>query len=215
MPQKRKYKWYPNVQRYRDKRGRFMAERTVGQYIDQTTVRFAADVRKRTDALIADFSEEKFLKWSTDLRRDLLNMHNAVTVIALGGKKAALQFGTQNASAWAEAESATAFQLQRFDRFMLGIVSGAIPINNAMAVRAAMYPLAAFGTYQNAVRIRQQVMLVYDEEMRVLQSGNPCDDCIVEAARGWQAIGTLRRIGDSVCISRCRCYFKFRKSPAK
>ncbi len=215
MPQKKKYKWYPNVQRYRDKRGRFMAERTVGGYIDQTTRRHAQAVFKETEALVNDFSEEKFAAWSAKLRRDLFNLHTASTVIALGGKKAAMKFSTQNAAAWMDAENATARQLEYFDRFMLSVVSGATPINRAMAVRAAMYPLAAFGTYQNAVRIRQEVMAVNDEEMRVLQSDNPCDDCIVEAARGWQPLGTLRRIGDSACIARCRCYFKYRKSPAK
>lgn len=210
MPQKKRYKWYPNVARYRAKNGRFMSEKTVSGHIDELTKKFSASVHKSATKLLADFSEEKFAKWSVETRRQLMTMHNAVTVIALGGKKASLAFATENNVAWGNAERALGEQLRYFDRFMLATISGAVS-DGQFPVRAAMYPLAGFGTYQNAVRIRNMVQSGYTEERRVLNSGQPCVDCINEDGKGWQPIGTLRHIGDSVCISRCRCYFQYRK----
>lgn len=213
MPQKKIYKWYPNVARYRNKQGRFTSERQVSGYIDKMTQNYSAELKRSSQKMLKDFTPEKFAQWSADTRRQLMNMHNAVTVIALGGKKASLKFAHENHQAWVQAEAATATQLRYFDRFMLASVAGTVS-DAQFAARAAMYPLAGFGTYQNAVRIRNMIVTGYTEEARVLNSAQPCEDCIVEAAKEWQPIGTLRVIGDSVCISRCRCYFKYRKKGA-
>lgn len=211
MPQRQRYKWYANVRRYRTRAGRFVAGTQVAQAVDAAAARFAAKLRSSTQALVDDFSEQAFTQWATQTRRQIEAMHRAVTTIALGGKRASLQFATSNASAWADADAALAAQLRYFDRFTLGIVSGSVPVNNAMAVRAAMYARAAYGTYQNAVRIRELVSGM-NEEQRVLGSGNPCADCLVEAALGWRPIGSLRRIGDSVCRANCRCRFIYRRT---
>ena len=58
------------------------------------------ELQGRTEELIADFSEAKFAAWSNGLRKDLLDLHNATTVIALGGKKAALRFSRESRDAW-------------------------------------------------------------------------------------------------------------------
>lgn len=48
------------------------------------------------------------------------------------------------------------------------------------------------------------------EERRIINPGESCDDCVVEAGKGWQPIGSLRAIGDSQCGSRCNCEFQYR-----
>jgi hypothetical protein len=60
-----------------------------------------------------------------------------------------------------------------------------------------------------------------EEELRVLGEADHCsteDDpdgdregCLELAALGWQPIGTLPKIGESVCIVNCHCRFAYRK----
>lgn len=213
MPTKEKIKWWQNVRRYRGKNGRFISERNVAGYVDQTARNFSEEVRNRTQKLVDDFDEPKFRDWVSKTRKEIKALHNAATIIALGGKKASIRYASQNAEVWRDAQQAIGEQLAFFDRFTLGIVTGSVSINQAMVNRASLYALAAYQTYQNAVRLREVAAAGYDEEMRVTQSGNPCNTCKAQAALGWQKVGTLRRLGDSECISRCRCYFKYRKTP--
>ena len=114
---KKRFKWFPNVARYRNKQGRFVAEKTVSGYIDKLTRKFSASVYKSANNMLENFSDAEFSKWSMETRRKLTTMHNAVTVIALGGKKASMQFAQENRVAWSEAETALGDPLRYFDRF--------------------------------------------------------------------------------------------------
>lgn len=206
---KKKYKWFANIRRYRDRRGRFVAERTISGYVDSLTQALSTRIYNYTTALVEDFNEVGFIEWRNKTRSQLETLHNAVTVLALGGEAATIAMARENSPVWGYAEAAQAQQLGFFDAFVLGIIAGVVSQGN-MANRASMYGLAGFATYQNAVRIREEVAENgYRFEKRVLQSQNPCEDCIAEWRRGWQPIGTLRRLGDSVCRSRCRCYFVY------
>jgi hypothetical protein len=206
------YLWFPDVRRFRDRGGRFVAQDTVADHVDEITNRFAARLKTDAKELIADFSEEKFAAWATRTRREIKNMHNAVTVIALGGKKAAMQFTSTNAQTWAEAEALMANQLRFFDRFLFQTAVGAVPFDGRFADRVSMYGEAGYQTYENAVRLRE-MNAGMDQEMRVLNPGSEhCEDCLIEAGKDWQPTGTLRRIGDSKCRGRCRCRFKYRKT---
>jgi hypothetical protein len=52
------------------------------------------------------------------------------------------------------------------------------------------------------------------QERRFLHAAEHCPDCVDVAGRGWVPIGTLPRIGDSQCRTRCRCTFSYRASGA-
>lgn len=215
MPQKQKVKWYANVRRYRGKDGRFVSERTVVSYVKRTANKFADKLYRDAKQLTASYDPDQFASWATKAKRDIKAMHNAVTAIALGGKKASIRFAGENQVVWDDAQRAAAQQLAYFDRFALGVLSGSIPVDGRVPARAAMYAQAAFQSYQNAVRLREIVAGSYDEERRVLGSHQPCKTCIAQAQLGWQSVGTLRRLGDSECLSRCKCRFEFRKTPKR
>lgn len=204
-----KYKWFPGVRRYRGTDGRFVSERTITHHIDVMTSEYSLYLKQKAEDLIADFTPDKFYEFAATARRDLESLHNSVTIIALGGLAAALKFVIRDEPVWTAAQRTVADQVSYFDRFMYGVLAGAVALS-ALAARAAMYPLAAFGTYENAKRAREMNAAGFNEEQRVLQSGNPCITCQAQAALGWQPLGTLRRIGDSECIVRCRCYFRYR-----
>src|SRR5260221_7277756 len=99
MPKPR-YKWFHNVRRYRDPRGRFVASKTIRRYVGEASNAFAEDLRAQAKKLIADFSAEEFAKFSRESRELIKEMHNAFTIIALGGKESAVEFSTKDATVW-------------------------------------------------------------------------------------------------------------------
>lgn len=75
--------------------------------------------------------------------------------------------------------------------------------------RAGMYAEAGRGTFED-VRSDVAKAAGNTEERRVLGVADHCSDCVVEAAKGWQPIGSLRAIGDSLCKTHCHCKKEFR-----
>ena len=75
--------------------------------------------------------------------------------------------------------------------------------------RAGMYAEAGRGTFED-VRSEIAKAAGNTEERRVLGVADHCSDCVVEAAKGWQPIGSLRAIGDSLCKTHCHCRKEFR-----
>lgn len=213
MPQQQtRYRWYQNVRRYRARNGRFISQDTITKHIHETTEAFKASVLARTLSLTEDFSFEKFNDWATTLRAEIRAMHNAVTMIALGGKEATTKLSGSNAEIWRQAEVEMNRQTAFFDRFMLQAVSGAIKFDGAFVNRAGMYADAGYTTYQNMVRMREFEGGM-NQERRTLGFvlTNHCDDCSALSDLNWQPMGSLPQIGDSQCGSRCKCSFEFRK----
>lgn len=207
------YTWYSNVRRYRAANGHFVSEERIKDHIDSLVVSLSQRFAFRTQLLVDEYSDDMFFSWVGESRQEIIDLHNCVAIIALGGRQAAQQFSSEAGSVWQAVAAYVAMQLGYFDRFMFGIVGGTIAVDNSIIARAAMYPLAGYGTYENAVRVREITAAGFREERRMIGSGNPCEGCLIEAARGWQPIGTLRHIGDSPCRSRCRCYFTYRSAP--
>jgi len=90
---------------------------------------------------------------------------------------------------------------EKFVRQVLGAVNA--------AARAGMYAEAGRGTYEEA-RAEAMKASGKTEERRLLGIADHCSDCVAEANKGWQPIGTLRAIGDSLCKSNCHCRKEFR-----
>jgi hypothetical protein len=69
-----------------------------------------------------------------------------------------------------------------------------------------MYAAAAVGTYEKVLRAGDAG--VYPVERRALHGVNSCDQCVSEAAKGWQPFGVLKDIGACTCKSNCVCTFE-------
>jgi len=100
-------------------------------------------------------------------------------------------------------------QLEYLDSFLTEIESGTQKLNGRFLRRSRMYNDAARGTYE-AMRGRLHEQGGYNEEMRVLGKADHCLDCVDFAGRGWQPIGALPTIGESVCRTNCHCHFEYR-----
>lgn len=123
---------------------------------------------------------------------------------AVNGKPAGPNAPNLGASILQKIGDAISREFKFFERFAKQAQTG----KNTPA-RAGMYAEAGRGTFED---VRSDVAKAQGktEERRVLGAAEHCADCIVEAAKGWQPIGTLRRIGDSKCKTNCHCRFEYR-----
>jgi hypothetical protein len=144
-------------------------------------------------------------EWYDTMRAHMKRTHVIAGSIAKGGWKQMTQ------ADWGRLGAMTKREYAYLNRFARQLASGQIALEGKVVQRAGMYANAGHKTYQENLRIRA-AEYSYREERRLIGArGESCDDCIVEAAKGWQPIGTLRPIGDSQCVSNCGCYFEFRE----
>ena len=101
--------------------------------------------------------------------------------------------------------------------FAADIASGGQLLNGTILSRTDLYAEAARDAYEEMERYEAENYLGKTQERRVLNPlANHChtvDDfigCPELAARGWVKIGTLPRLMDTPCRSKCKCHFLFR-----
>lgn len=171
----------------------------------KTVLSAAADFE--ADAATSEIYTAALKTWNEETRRELSAAHLAMVAVAFGGFQnasgAALEIGEQFARV----------QLGFFNQFAAGVFSGAIPLNGTFTARTEMYAAAVYPSYENAVRARMLGSNPELQERRVLGAADHCPTCVTQASLGYQRIGTLKAIGNSECLSRCRCFFQFRNAP--
>jgi len=123
---------------------------------------------------------------------------------AVNGKPAGPNAPNSGASILQKIGDAISREFKFFERFAKQAQTG----KNTPA-RAGMYAEAGRGTFED-VRSDIAKAAGNTEERRLLGVADHCSDCVVEAAKGWQPIGSLRAIGDSLCKTHCHCRKEFR-----
>lgn len=142
-------------------------------------------------------------EWYNGMRGKIKIIHSVDAAIAKGG------WAQMTQSDWGAVGAITKRQYQYLNNFANDILTGKQPLDGRFLVRTGMYADAGRGTGEDIKR-READRNGYDEEQRVLGRADHCPDCLA-AAGHWEPIGTLPRIGDSVCRTRCHCYFIFRR----
>lgn len=148
--------------------------------------------------------------WQTQMRDELKIIHTMAGAIGKGGWQNMTQ------ADWGAVGQISREQYGYLQRFAIDIETGRQPItrpdgtpNGQFLRRADMYSQAGRGT-QAQIERRTANQSGATEERRVRVASDSCETCISEAAKGWQPLGTLRRIGDTVCKTNDRCYFEYR-----
>src|SRR5436190_21399573 len=202
MPNFDEYVWDASLRLYRRKKDDEIVEQTqVEDWIDELLTSLAFLWQDRA----TDYEHNliTFDEFFYQTRDEIDAMNLAVSAIAFGGVNVA------QAADYARVQSLIDEQINYFYNFAIQI--RAEKVSEAMiAARLGMYALAGFGVYQNS-RVygeHDAGMVVY---RRLLGAADHCDDCVEYASRSWQIIGSLPRIGDSVCRARCHCHFEFSK----
>ena len=155
-----------------------------------------------------------FAAWALITKVQIRIVHIVGAALAVGGF-GVLRDAVQGKPAGPNAPSGGASILQKigeaisrefkfFERFAKQAQTG----KNTPA-RAGMYAEAGRGTFED-VRGDVAKAAGNTEERRILGAADHCSDCVVEAAKGWQPIGSLRAIGDSLCKTHCHCRKEYR-----
>lgn len=197
------YEWDPRIGRYRDKRnGRLVPRQTVRDAIDQ----FIAKGDERIQKISRDLVEGRssLATWQTQMMLEIRHLHLANAAAAVGG------WDQLTSADFGRVGQLLKVQYAYLQRFALQIQTGQQQINGGLITRAGMYADAARGTYEDELRALSRDRLGMTQERRVLGRADHCDDCLTAAAKDWQPIGTLPRIGDSACKVSCRCSFEYR-----
>jgi hypothetical protein len=201
------YIWDATILRYRDAAGTVVPEEVVRTLIEQLAEDGKAYLQTVTARYLA--GDSTLSEWYSDMRAGVKGIHVAAGVLAGGG------YANMNQSGWGYIGRMVQVQYQYLTGFAAELraqAEGNLKERAAgqLQVRAGMYADAAFGSYQQMTR-RGYANAGYKEERRVLDPGaEHCRDCERAARAGWSALGSLPRIGDSDCLTNCRCRFEYR-----
>lgn len=196
------YDYDRSAHRYRDRAtGRFVAWRDVRTQLDRVYDGLSDRVGQLTERLVR--REIDLGDWLISMADEIKSAHTISRIIAVGGIE------RMTPADWGAVGRQLRSEYQWLGRFALQILESRQKLNGQAVVRARMYAQAARSFYEDSQR-ELHARRGYTQERRVRHARESCDDCIEYESRGWQAINSLPRIGDSECKTNCRCTFEYR-----
>jgi hypothetical protein len=145
--------------------------------------------------------------WQREMRDVIKNTHLAAMLAQRGGVANVTQ------SDYGRAGQIIREHYGKLDNFANEIANGKQALDGRALLRANMYQDAGIGTYET-FSVLYHANAGFDFEQSVLDPTvtNHCNDCIKQAAMGWQPIGQMIPIGQRQCRTNDRCNHWFRNS---
>lgn len=198
------YVWNDKLRRYQDvDTGRIVSNQQVRAALDAVILSAKQETRDLSKQLLD--GKLTLVEWQEQMAFNLKMQALASAALAKGG------WAQMTASDFGRVGAELKKQYAYLQRFALDIQNGKISFDGRILTRADLYTERARGTFED-VRREMARQAGFDRERRVLGIADHCPDCLDAAARGWQEIGTLPAIGDSVCRQHCHCRFEFSHS---
>lgn len=195
-----RYSWNERAGRYRDANGRFVSRAIIRREIDATILRsqqrmLSVAEQLRQGAISLD-------DWFIETRRIIKEVHLYNAAAAKGG--------------WAQLENADYMRIGKvvLDQFTFlknfgTQIADGLTLDGSFVRRITLYAQAGRSTY-HAIELEEMKADEMTEERSVLHPADHCGDCIEEAGKGWQPIGTLTPIGERQCLGGCKCSMEYR-----
>jgi hypothetical protein len=175
------------------------------QWIDTAAAFAEVEFRTVTERFIR--GEIDFDQWRLALVELTRDEHRAVGMIAFGG------LAQMTAGSWSALADEIRFQQGKLAELFLRVGTGQKPLDGNLVANAGLYALAGWQVHENLVRVREIITNDIAKERRVdVGDAWTCEDCREQAAQGWSNPGTLKRIGDTSCTARCRCFFVYQRT---
>jgi hypothetical protein len=214
----------PNIQpdpllpdyRYNTAAGRYIGP--DGRFVNQQTIR--AELDKVMDGIT-----DKMVSLSTSFRTGVID-GQTFQVQAMGLiKRTHLASAALEKGGWAQltqSDFGRVGQVVRqeyayFNNLISQIESGKQRLDGTLDNRMRLYGQAGRGTYHKFER-ESRAGQGYDEVKRVRNARDSCHandkrpGCVEEAARGFVPLADLVMIGDTTCLSNCRCDLVYKNS---
>jgi hypothetical protein len=195
------YRYNRGASRYIDARGRFVPQQSIRDELDRSIEQSQRRMRDASESMRTGATT--LAEWQTIMMDEIRASHLASHALARGG------WAQMTAADYGRAGRAIRTQYDFLQKFAEQVASGAQRLDGTLTRRALMYLDAARGHYED-IRRREHEIRAFDEERRTLHAKDSCVDCVRYASLGWSPIGTLPRIGDSVCRTKCHCTFEYR-----
>jgi hypothetical protein len=196
------YYWDARVLRYRDSAGRFVRRTTVNEAFNEALIKAASDIRGVGDQLQG--AQTTLRAFQLEVEQNIKNVHIGSAVLARGG------WEQMTPADWGKVGNIIKQELQYFRRFV-GQLGDGLPINGRFFQRLEAYITAGRETFMVFDR-EEHRRNGYDEESNQLAVAEHCSECDELASRGWVPIGTLKPVGQRICLHRCRCRIVYRRS---
>lgn len=189
--------------RYRDlATGRFIAERRVLALAESAIENlYSPRIEKITDKLIG--GDLTLDQWRDRMASEIRDSSRTSIMIGRGGN------GAMTFSDWGRLGGRLRAQYRWLDQFAQDIKDGKLSAAQIRA-RAQMYMQSARTLYYDG-RMAAAADAGYTEEMRVLGAAEHCDDC-PPLAGYWSPIGSLPAIGQTQCMTNCKCTMRYRRT---
>lgn len=198
-----RYLWDSRAGEYRVREtGRFLSREAVRVAVDDFIDTTAVRIKSISDGFRA--GSVSFSDWERQMRTMIKESHLYTSALAHGG------WDRMTPAAYGEVGNIVKDQYRFLRRFIDEIESGKQPLDGFFIERSKMYAEASRGTYYDFLD-EQVAIRGYTEERSILRPGESCTECVEEAGKGWQKLGTLKRIGDRLCRANCRCSKQYRR----
>jgi hypothetical protein len=204
------YFWNKEKRRYETASGIIVSDSLLRSYVDEAASRFGDQFR----GIALQYQQEAvrpgdvtaWRAWRDTMRAKLPPVHRAFGAIALGG------VAQVSDPEWDGIDELVDEQRAYLDQFADKVFAGEKDASgDAFLNQSSYYGLAGYSTFANTDRRYYVTSGAVEEERRIATMDDRiCPTCEAEYQKDWQPIGTLRRIGDSECLFRCRCHFIFR-----
>lgn len=202
------YKWDRARRRYRDSRGRFVAQKTIRQELDRVLDGLSKDVDTLTNSFKS--GQISLEKYKLEVMQKIKTANLAGAAMERGGwfQMTQSDFGRTGQIVRRE----YGFWVKRIKE----IVSGKQKLDGTLNVRAKMYMQQGRDTFYIFSDLTME-QGGFDESLNVLNAKESCDgsgSCVEQTSYGWIRIDDDRRIqiGQRICRSNCRCNYQYRNS---
>lgn len=200
---KSKYKWSERLGRYVYKSSnKVVSFKQVRSAFEGVIAASEKKMRAVTQQLID--GRISLADWQLSMAGHIKSLHTASAAAARGG------WSRMSQSDYRAAEQLMKEQMKFLKKFAKEVRTKKQPLNGRALQRASMYAHAGRATFEETRRRHELLANGKTMERRLLGAADHCPDCIAARDMGWQPIGTLPRIGQSVCRTNCHCRFEYK-----
>lgn len=182
---------------------KFVSRDTVRQALDIALDRSRNEVTRLSRALVN--GQINLATWQTSIASEIKSMHLASASLAKGG------WAQMTQSDFGSVGRRVRDEYAYLAKFAEQVKSGEQKLDGSLVSRANLYAQGPRGTY-HAIQERAMSSAGFTECRNVLASGDNCEGCIAETAKGWTFVGNIRPVGSRTCLANCRCVIQFRKA---
>ena len=196
-----KFRWNSTAGRYTNASGQFISRKAVH---DAFNVAIDNSTKVIANATVAmKEGRTSVAAWQTLMRSEVKNVQLYTGALSKGG------WAQLDPTDFGRIGQRIQTQYKALDRFAAEIASGKQKLDGTAVSRSRLYGQSGRQTLHLMERANNKE-LGYTKERSIKQTGNNCDDCLDEAARGWVDIGEIVTIGSRQCNMNCKCRIEYK-----